>query len=194
MRLSSSNGESDRQHWNRRYSAAEGDWRPSEWLVQHQALIQPRQPNLRALDLACGRGQNSLYLARLGFQVDAWDISDVSLDLLRSQLDNVGESLDIAFRQLDLANATIPPATYDLVLDVNFLERQLFRGMAMALRAHGLLLMRALMRKAGCDNRNPAYLLEPGELQTAFPELQTLEYAEDSVNGWAVLVARRARG
>jgi len=173
--------DSDREHWNRRYSAGEGESRPSEWLVGHLALIQPRQPNPRALDLACGRGENSLYLAQFGFHVDGWDISDVALDLLRSQLGEQGESLDVAVRQVDLVSSTLPAATYDVVLDINFLERQLFRGMAAALRQDGLLLMRALMQKADGEDRNPAYLLEPGELRRAFPELQTLEYAEDPV-------------
>ena|SRR6266849_5232229 len=97
--------DADRERWNRRYSAAEIDARPSEWLLEHEALIRPRQPNLRALDLACGTGQNALYLARLGYQLDAWDISDVALDLLRAQLEASGKSLQVAPRQVDLDTA-----------------------------------------------------------------------------------------
>jgi SAM-dependent methyltransferase len=184
-------GAQDRERWNRRYSTADVDSMPSEWLVQHEGLIRPRQPNLRALDLACGTGQNSVYLARLGFQVDAWDISDAALERLAARLAGSGESLDVHLREVDLQTASIPAATYDLVLDVNFLERRLLEAMAEALRSDGLLLIRALMRKPVADDRNPAYLFEPGELAAAFPQLQTLEYTEEPASGWAALVARR---
>jgi tellurite methyltransferase len=179
----------DREHWNRRYAAAGRGARPSDWLRAHETLIRPRQPHPRALDLACGTGQNALYLARLGYQVDAWDISDVALDLLRAQLADSGQSLEVVPRQVDLNVASVHAATYDLVLDINFLERRLFHDMAEALCVDGLLLVRALMRKPAGDNRTPAYLLEPGELAAAFAQLETLEYAQDPVEGWAALIA-----
>ena len=34
----------------------------------------------RALDIAAGRGRNSLFLAELGFEVDAVDVSDVAVE------------------------------------------------------------------------------------------------------------------
>jgi len=143
------------------------------------------------LDLACGTGQNALYLARLGYHVDAWDISEVALDLLRAQLEASGQSVGVTLRQVDLDLASIPTTTYDLVLDINFLERRLFHAMAEALRPYGLLLVRVLMRKPAGDDRTPAYLLAPGELQAAFAQLETLEYIEDPLEGCAAVVARR---
>ena len=38
----------------------------------------------RALDVACGDGRNALYLAQLGYMVDAIDVSDVAIDALRA--------------------------------------------------------------------------------------------------------------
>lgn len=48
----------------------------------------------RALDLGCGNGRNSLYLAAHGFDVTAWDRNPMSISNLRSiaakeQLDNL---------------------------------------------------------------------------------------------------------
>ena len=100
-------------------------------------------------------------------------------------------SLGVTPQQVDLDLASIPTATYDLVLDINFLDRGLFHAMAEALRLDGLLLARVLMRKPAGDDRTPAYLLEPGELRTAFAELQSLEYVEDPLEGCAALAARR---
>src|SRR5712692_9334620 len=54
--------------------------RPADWLVRHRPLYAPG----RALDLACGRGRNSVYLAREGFQVAAWDRDAEALEELRS--------------------------------------------------------------------------------------------------------------
>ena len=180
----------DRQHWNLRYAAATLEARPSAWVVEHENLIRPPQANLRALDLACGTGQNSVYLARLGYRVDAWDISDVALERLRAVLAAAGEALEVTPQWADLDDSSIQPATYDLVLDANFLQRRLFRSMAEALRPGGLLLVHTLMRRPAGDDRTPAYLLEPGELSSAFGQLHKLEYVEDVVEGWAALVAR----
>jgi tellurite methyltransferase len=160
--------DADRQRWNLRYSSGTADMAPNCWLVEHEALIRPRQAGQRALDLACGMGQNALYLARLGYQVDAWDISDVALEGLRAALAVAGEGLAVTLRQVDLDVAAISPATYDLVLDLNFLERRLFGEMAAALRPGGILMLRALMHRAVGDERTPPYLLEPGELAAAF--------------------------
>jgi hypothetical protein len=64
-------------------------------------------------------------------------------------------------------------------------------SMVAALRPGGLLIVQTLMRYAGADERNPAYLLQPGELGSAFGRLEILDYQEDVTGGWAGLVARR---
>src|ERR1043166_9798081 len=95
----------DRERWNRRYAESSFSREPSAWLREREALLRPPHPNARALDLACGPGHNSLFLARIGYHVDAWDISDIALDRLREQ---VG-SLDVAPLQVDLDTAEIEP-------------------------------------------------------------------------------------
>ena len=184
----------DPERWNQRYRAGAYDFDPTAWLVARQALLRPRQAAARALDLACGAGRNALYLAGLGYRVDAWDISDVALELLRDELERrraAGQPLVVVPRQVDLGTARLPVSTYDLVLDMHFLERSLFPSMMAALRAEGLLVVQTLMRRGDRDDRNPAFLLEPGELPKAFDGLSILEYQEDTEAGWAGLIARR---
>jgi tellurite methyltransferase len=184
----------DRERWNRRYRGSAHDYTPCAWLVERAALIRPRRPGGRALDLACGPGRNALYLARLGYQVDAWDISDVALDRLRGELARLrrgGRPLDVSPRQVDLDEASLPATAYELVLDIDFLQRRLFPYMAAALEPGGLLVVRTLLRRRAGEERNPVYLLEPGELRGAFADLEQLEYAEDAAAGRAALVARR---
>jgi len=73
-------GHPAREKWNERFGAAgvaPAQGSPSEWLVGNEALLRAvAGPGRRALDVACGSGRNALYLATLGFEVDALDISD----------------------------------------------------------------------------------------------------------------------
>lgn len=48
---------------------------PEKFLVEYHNLLK----GLRVLDLACGDGRNTFYLAELGFQVFAVDFSQVAL-------------------------------------------------------------------------------------------------------------------
>ena len=71
----------DQTKWDRIYSQKTNALNdPAEVLVENAHLISA---NGRALDLACGMGQNSLWLARQGLVVDSWDVSEVALNKLR---------------------------------------------------------------------------------------------------------------
>ena len=185
--------EDDRRRWNQRFADSSPDFTPAEWLVRHASLLEPRHATARALDLACGSGRNALYLASLGYEVDAWDISDVALGLLHAKT----ESLPIARvnpRQVDLeAQGSLQANTYDLILDFNYLQRSLFDEMRLAVRPGGLLVIHVLMRRSTNDDRNPAHLLAPGELRSTFEDLQVIEYEENPEQGWAALIARTWR-
>ena len=78
--------EEDRERWNRRYAERTMDWDPSSWLLAVGEDVRSRESGALALDVACGNGRNAIHLARLGYAVDAWDVSDVGLGLLRERL------------------------------------------------------------------------------------------------------------
>lgn len=74
----------DRDNWQRRYrdGAYRGRTHPSELVAEYVPDIVATQRAasddgtvLEALDLACGAGRNALYLAGLGYRVDAIDIA-----------------------------------------------------------------------------------------------------------------------
>jgi SAM-dependent methyltransferase len=143
----------------------------------------------RALDLACGAGRNALFLAQLGYQVDAWDISDVAIKLLEQELAvRSGDDLHVHPRVVDLEAIELPADTYDLILDSHYLDRNLFSPMQRALRPGGLLVLRTFLQPVG-GKYNPAHALEPGELRRVFGELIELEYAEDAEAEVAYLLA-----
>ena len=66
-----------REDWDRRYADAENLWaaKPNRFLVAEAEGLEPR----RALDLACGEGQNAIWLATLGWDVTGVDFSEVAI-------------------------------------------------------------------------------------------------------------------
>lgn len=155
--------ESDRKRWDRKYAAGEGPahFEPSRFLTDNLHWLSGG----RALDVACGFGGNSLYLASLGYQVDAVDVSLVGLTRAREEA--ARRNLAIHFIQADLARWWTLPATYDLILVFFYLNRGLMPQLAAALRPGGLLLQANRNRRylATRPDFDPDYLLEPGELQ-----------------------------
>ena len=198
--------------------ASQSDWDAKHRLAAKAALSEPASvvrellpflPAGRALDVACGAGRHALLLAGRGQQVTAIDFSSVALDILEVCARAMGapvrrgESLHKAGRpqkgveliHADLERITLPESCYDLILCIQYLQRDLFPQMARALRPGGVLLMetftRAQLEFEG-GPRNLAYLLEPGELREAFPWLRVLFYRElRAGQGIASLLARR---
>lgn len=175
----------------------------SEWL--------PLLPTGPALDLACGTGRHTLLLAARGQSIAAVDWSGTALDILENRARRAklhvsrmdGASLadsrtrGIGLIQANLEDLQLPDAAFSLIFCLQYLQRSLFSQMARALQPGGMLLFetftRAQLNYSG-GPRNSGFLLEPGELRTAFPELRALFYRElNAGQGIASLVAQRRR-
>ncbi|MEU1023701.1 class I SAM-dependent methyltransferase [Streptomyces sp. NPDC005900] len=89
--------------------------KPDESLASYveRGLITPG----RALDLGCGPGRNALYLASLGFEVDAVDLSPAALAWAKDRAREAGA--EVCFHQGDAFALTRAELTgpYDLVHD-----------------------------------------------------------------------------
>jgi SAM-dependent methyltransferase len=191
-----------RERWNRHY-AERGltpfPDRPSEWLAENRPLLVGPSGR-RALDIACGNGRNALYLAQLGFAVDAVDVSDVAVSALRAAA--LERGLEVDARRLDLETDTLPVAHYDVVVQINYLQRDLFRALAAALVPGGALVVetvtRAHVEELG-NTFDPRFVLDDNELVRAFPDLLVRHYREGITDragrprGVASLVAERPR-
>lgn len=155
---------SDRERWNRKYSQGEGpaNFEPKGFLTDHAALLTGG----RALDVACGFGGNSLYLAARGYTVDAVDVSEVALHQARAEARRRGLQDRIRLVQSDLDRWWVPPGRYDLILVFYYLNRDLWPDLVTGLRPGGLLFQahrnRRFLRQR--PDFNPNYLLEVGEL------------------------------
>ena len=69
----------------------------------------------RALDLGCGHGRNSVFLAQRGFAVDGVDYSQTAIDWASERARDAGVS--VAWRCESVFDFRIEPGTYDLVYD-----------------------------------------------------------------------------
>ncbi|WJW75629.1 methyltransferase domain-containing protein [Thiohalobacter sp. IOR34] len=166
--------------WDAIYRAASEEPRPAAVLHDYGHLLPLSG---RALDLACGRGGNALYLAARGFEVSAWDVSPVAIGQLRSRAAAGGLALQAEVRDV-LAE---PPAVrhFDVIVVSRFLERALAPALIAALRPGGLLYYQTYVREAVDDAgpRNPAYRLAPGELLELFAPLRPLLYRDEGRQG-----------
>jgi cyclopropane fatty-acyl-phospholipid synthase-like methyltransferase len=156
-------------------------------------------PGRRALDVACGDGRNAGYLAsELGFQVDAVDVSDVATDALRATA--AARGLAVHAWPLDLEQGGLPAGPYDVIVQINYLQRDLFASLARTLTPGGLLILETFTRpdlETLGNHVEAHYLLDPGELPGAFADLEVIRHREAIVeHRWrrravAGLVARR---
>jgi SAM-dependent methyltransferase len=187
-----------REKWNERYAApgfTPFPDTPADWLVENADLLPDGG---WALDVACGDGRNSRYLAERGFTVDALDVSDVAIAALQAAAAERG--LDVRPRAVDLEAEALPNDRYDAIVNLNYLQRDLFAPLAAALRPGGLLVFETFgtAHVTALGNRMDArFLLAPNELLTAFPTLQVCHYREGVVvrsgrpRGVAAIAARR---
>jgi SAM-dependent methyltransferase len=184
----------DRIKWDDRYEADpqwQRDRRPFPWLVEHA----PRSEGGLALDLACGLGQNAVYLAQQGYQVVAVDGSRVGLSRGQISARKQGQAGRILFVQADLDAFRPTPACCDLLCVIRFLSRDLFPWLVSALRPGGVLIYATLNWRWGeiHPEVNPDFLLRPGELPGVFPGLSLLDHREDDDMSYAAFFKAPAR-
>ena len=187
--------ETDRIRWNERYAGDEYQMglAPSRFLAARIEQIKALCPGRRALDIACGEGRNSIFLARHGYHVTAVDISDRGIEKGVRRMRVEGVSVD--FRGGDLERYAIGER-YDLIVNINFLLRELIPREVAALTPGGVILFETILdspRLPGGHTKQ--FLLQPGELHRLFSGEagEILESAEfpDSETPTARILFRR---
>lgn len=188
---------SAREKWDKIYSGQTGTAEPC-WVLSSYAYLLPG--NGTAVDVASGRGGNALYLAASGLQTTAIDISPVGLEQLQATAQQ--RSLAIHTRAEPVSEGSLGEAQWDVVVVSNYLQRDLFAGIARALKPDGLLFYETFVKNK-CDSSagpgNPEYLLDNNELLNAFSDLsirvyidlQTTGHREEGLRNKACVVAQK---
>jgi len=162
--------------WDSRYRDAGLPGAPATVLLENAHLL----PNHgTALDLACGLGANSLFLAQHGLEAHAWDISPVAVEKLRAIA--LERGLPVIAEVKDAMQETIPPVQFDVVIVAHYLERALTRSIINALKMGGLLFYQTFTRTAVNPEgpKKDEWRLADGELLTMFEPLRPLVYREE---------------
>lgn len=171
-----------REDWDARYAGAENLWsaKPHRVLVAEASDLAPG----RALDLACGEGQNAIWLASRGWEVAGVDFSAVAIEKGRSRAAAAG--VDVTFICDDLLAYTPASGRYDLVLlfylHIPASERpRVLEGAASALAAGGALLLLghhlANLTEGVGGPKDPGLLFTPEDVVRELPGLD-IERAE----------------
>ena len=183
----------DINKWNRKYrdnpTLSPGAADPE--LLAYQALF-PTQG--LALDLACGTGSNSLLLARLGLDVVAIDGAAEGLKQLGKYALADGLQGQIKCVEADLDEYILPVSSFDLVVVVRYLDRNLFSAIEKALKPGGLLLYKTFNQNMLKLNSgfNVAYTIETQQLIEAFSGFEVLKENTRDVDAiHAFLIARK---
>lgn len=130
--------------WEARYRDSDRVWsgRPNAVLVQTVADLTPGT----ALDLGCGEGGDTVWLAGQGWRVTAVDISGTAVDRTLGNAREAGVGERVTGQRHDLS-ATFPDGGFDLVSaqffqsPIEFPRAKVLRRAAHALNPGGLLLI-----------------------------------------------------
>lgn len=166
----------DREKWDERYR--EGAYADREHPSALLAEWEPELPRGRALDVACGAGRNSLFLAGTGREVHGVDISAVGLDRAREAAR--GRGLEVHWTEADLENrpeAGLPAGPFDLIVLIRYVSLPLLPLLIERLRGGGCLLceQHVVTSRDVVGPKNPAYRLDRNQLLRAVTALSRLD-------------------
>ncbi len=147
------------------------------------------------LDVACGRGRHALFLADRGWRVHAIDRDTDALAAIAKSARALEGAVTTEPVDLESPTASLGSKVYGAVLVFNYLHRPLMPAIVDAVGPGGVLIYEtftAAQAERG-QPRNPAFLLQDGELSTLVRPLKILRSREGEFDGKLVasIVARR---
>lgn len=147
--------------WDGRYAERDTLWsgNPNGALVAEAAALPPG----RVLDVGCGEGADTIWLAGRGWQVTALEVSGIALTRAAQHARTAG--VDVTWVHAGLAEAPLEPGSFDLVTAMypallRTPDGSAERAMLDAVAPGGVLL---LVHHAGMETRE----VQPGQFDPA---------------------------
>ena len=149
--------------------------RPSSFLVDNIDLL----PKGRVLDVAMGRGRNTVFLAQQGFEAEGIDISPEALEAALDLARKSHVRLSVQLTDLE-KNVSMEKDAYDVIVCFNYLYRPLIPTLKEALHVGGMVIYETyIVDQAQFGRpRNPKHLLKHNELLDLFRDFRCLRYRE----------------
>jgi len=154
---------------------------PAQFLVDNINLL----PRGRALDVAMGSGQNAVYLARMGFEVEGVDISPEALSHALELAREAGVTIKAEVVDLE-GSYRIARNAYDVIICFHYLQRSLISQIKDGLKKGGMVVYETFIvdqAKLFGKPKNPDYLLKHNELLDMFRDFRCLRYREGIIDG-----------
>lgn len=173
-------------------------WAPDPYLERRIAAFDPRRPGV-VLDLGCGSGRESVYLAHRGFRVVGLDRLPDALDLARRRAILLGVRPDFETRRL-VSGEDLPEGEIAGVICLRFwapgvlagLHRRLGPGAFLVLRVYGP----AAEQGGGRGPRRPRHRTSAEEVRrvvgSAWQWLDGPTERSAEEGGWVEGTARRS--
>ena len=131
------------------------------------------------LDLACGKGRHSIFLANLGYNVLSVDIDEHKLNCFSGKL--------IKKKVIDVENINNWPLEqkkFNVIIVTNFLNRKIFPSIIRSIKKGGHLIYETFSeghQKIGRPT-DPKYILKPRELLKLSNKMQLVAYENIYIN------------
>ena len=189
------------ERWNQRYSTTLALPDVSYGLQKNTHLFPTSGTGL---DLACGLGQNSIFLTKQGLKMYGWDYSTTGIEQMERHCRR--QNVEVNQRCIDLTTTPWPSQTFDLICVTAFLDRTLCPQIVSHLNPGGILVYQTFNQVTDIEGENlnkprrQQFLLGTGELLELFAELEPLVYHDEQefaqldhpLAGKALLIARKA--
>ncbi|MBN2865647.1 MAG: class I SAM-dependent methyltransferase [Thiotrichales bacterium] len=152
-------------------------WSPNSLLVEftEQVALDVKSIRPSALDLGCGGGRDAVFLAKQGWQVSAIDNENRVIKRAKQLALRSGAS--VKFRCCDLKNTgCLTDQTFDLVMVMRFLNRDLFEPIKQRIKPGGWLVFQTFtegVEKFGSP-KNPNFILKRDELSQVFKDFKII--------------------
>lgn len=143
---------------------------PSAWVQRFAGLIRPGG---RVLDVACGGGRHLRWLAEQGFL-----LTGIDRDPKAAQ--DTPTHARVVIADIETKPWPLPAERFDAVIVTNYLWRALWPALRGALADDGVLIYEtfALGQETIGKPSRPDFLLQPGELLSAFAGLRVVAFED----------------
>lgn len=140
---------------------------PSQWVARFSSLIPRSSSDLPVLDLACGYGRHSKFLAKAGHFVLAVDRDDHCLGLIKNGLEQaIAQNIEILCTDLEGQDWPLSQRSVLGLVVTNYLYRPRMQNLLELVAPGGVLIYETFAQgnEAFGKPSNPDFLLRPHEL------------------------------